>query len=169
MATTVFAAEIVLNDHASPVTANSTVGLFNVNSSLAANAASGQKDITVDDGTKFQSSDVITVKDDNASETATINYIVGNILTVWENLANSYVDVADNGIVHGNSVFRWIQNTVSGVSNWKEDVLAVGGIGVFTRSIDLKRGGQYQRPGYGLNQRHELHKQYYPFLQGIER
>jgi len=137
----VFGVKIYLTDHADPVTANSNIGLYNVNSDMAANANSGQKDVTVDDGTEFEAGQVVTVKDDNASETAYINSIAGNVLTMYANLTNSYTTAA-NGIVNGNSVFGWIQNDISGLSgNWKSGMLVKDGIKKWTRGIDLKRGG----------------------------
>ena len=56
-----------------------------------AGAASGQKDIIVDDGTVFAAGDVITFKD-ASYEICTIDSIATNTLTVLVNLTASHVD-----------------------------------------------------------------------------
>lgn len=47
----------------------------------------------------------------------------------------------------GNSEFRWVQNDVSGVSDWCSSMLAKDGIGAYSREIDLQYGGNVASPG----------------------
>lgn len=143
-----FAIKITLEDNASPVTADAAIGLYNVTSTMAANANTGQKDVTVSDGSDFLADNVVTITDDNASEQNVIDSIAGNVLTMKQNLVNNYT-TADNGEVNGNSEFRWIPNTISGVSNWKEGIISDKGMAKFSRIIDLLRGGNIARPGSG--------------------
>ena len=69
-----------------------------ITSLLTGNAASGQKDVAVTDGTKFSEDEIVVIRDDNAYETNTIASIAGNTLTMATNLANTYT-VAASGIV----------------------------------------------------------------------
>jgi len=73
---------------------------FYEQSDMASNSASGQKDIVVDDSSQFRAGDVITVKDDSASESKTIDSIASatDTITVTVNLTNSYTTAA-NGLV----------------------------------------------------------------------
>ena len=143
----VFGVRISLDDRRSPVTEDSDIGLYNVTSDMAANANSGQKNITVDLGSIFEADDPIVISDDNDSEEGVINYVVGNIITLKENLANSYTTAA-NGKVDGDSVFAWLQNNISSLAeNWSTDMLVEKGVGRFTKRIDIKRGGNIASPG----------------------
>jgi len=148
MATTgkIFGVKIILNDHISPVTPSAAIGLYAITSDLSGNAASGQKDVAVDDGTIFAANEVVTVTDDNASETAIIVSIAGNTLTMQSNLTNSYTTAA-NALVNGNSVFRWSQNTVGGLSTWLGGFIVDKGIKAWTKTINLKRGGNIAQAG----------------------
>ena len=137
----VFGIKIILTDNGAPVTANSNIGLYNVISNLSVNANAGQPDVTVVDGTKFAVGEVVTVTDTNNSEVGYIESNAGNVLTLSENLTNSYTTAA-SGKVNGNSVFGWIQNDISGLSgNWKSGIIAKNGINKFGRAIELIRGG----------------------------
>ncbi len=144
--TKIFGVKIILNDNADPVTDSSAIGLYNITSDLSGNAASGQKDVAVDDGTIFAAGDVVTVKDDNASESAIIASIATNTLTMQSNLANAYTTAA-NALVNGNSVFRWVQNTVGGLTTWVGGIIVDKGIKAWTKTIDLKRGGNIAQAG----------------------
>ncbi len=143
-----FGIKITLEDHTSLVVEDSTIGLYNVTSNMAANANAAQKNVTVADGTKFLADNVVTVKDDNASEDNVIDSIAGNVLTMKQNLTNNYTTAA-NGRVDSNSEFRWISNTISGVTTWKEGIITDKGIGKYSRIINLLRGGNTSQPGTG--------------------
>jgi len=48
-----------------------------------------------------------------------------------------------------NSEFRWVQNSINGVTDWKDQVISLGGIKPFSNEIDLRRGGSVSFPGKG--------------------
>jgi len=143
-----FGIKIILQDHDNPISENTSIGLYNCNSALTANANSGQKNVTVAAGTTFEINEVVTIKDDNASETNIIASKVGNVLTMRNNLQNTYT-TTDNGIVHANSKFRWCQNPRSSFQDWNTDMLVQNGIAPWTKQIDLSRGGNISQGGSG--------------------
>jgi hypothetical protein len=148
MATRVFGVEISLEDHLSLASQDTSVGLYNVTSALNGTQPSGNNYITVVDGSSFSQRDIIRIRDDNNEE---INYIVrilGNILYLMNNLSNTYQGTL-NGKADGNSRFRWIQNTVSGVSNWNANMIVENGIMVWSRNIDILVGGEIATGGTG--------------------
>jgi len=65
---------------------------------MAFNAAAAQPDVIVDDGTQFTVGESVRIYDDLAGETNSILGIVGNTLTMTNNLANNYT-TANNGRV----------------------------------------------------------------------
>jgi hypothetical protein len=67
---------------------------------LSQDASSGQKNVTVADGSKFQVNYPVEIKDDAHSEWNTVASIAGNVLTMQNNLAYTYY-VAKNGSVEG--------------------------------------------------------------------
>jgi len=67
---------------------------------LASDAAAGQKNVTVTDGTKFQADYTVEVKDDAHSEWNEVDSVAGNVVTMKNNLAYTYY-VAKNGKVEG--------------------------------------------------------------------
>jgi len=71
-----------------------------VPTNMTADAASGQKDVTVADGTKFQVGYPVEIKDDAHSEWNTVASITGNVVTMQNNLVYSYY-VNKNGKVEG--------------------------------------------------------------------
>lgn len=74
----------------------------NTEDAIGANAASGQKDVLVTDGTLFGVEDIVTIADDSISERGVISSIATNTITMVANLKNSYTTAA-NGYVTG----RW--------------------------------------------------------------
>lgn len=78
---------------------DSTSGLyekFHLDTLMASDASSGQKDIVVADASGFKAGDVITITDSGNSESKTIDTVVDNTVTVTVNLVNSYT-VANGG------------------------------------------------------------------------
>jgi len=67
---------------------------------MAQDPPSGQKDVTVEDGSKFQVGYPVEVKDDAHSEWNKVAGINGNVLTMENNLQYTYY-VAKNGRVEG--------------------------------------------------------------------
>ena len=67
----------------------------NPESLLTADATEGQKIVAVADGTKFATENMVTIKDATVSERNIIYSIVGNNLTMLNNLVNTYVVSAD--------------------------------------------------------------------------
>lgn len=146
MGNIVFGVEIRLRDHLDIVSPDSDIGLYSRTSAMASDAASGQPDVVVSDGTVFEEGDLVLVSDSGNSEEAQILSITGNTLTMFENLSNSYT-AASSGIVEADSVFRWIQNDIDGLSGWKSGMIVDGGVSPYTRSIDLSSGGNTSSPG----------------------
>ena len=73
MSTKVFGVEIELRDHASPVVADSAIGLYNVSSALASDAAASQKNAVVSDGTKFKVGDRVLLSDTDSISVLSAN------------------------------------------------------------------------------------------------
>jgi len=67
---------------------------------LGADAAAGQKNVTVADGSKFQAGYPVEIKDDAHSEWNEVDSVAGNVVTMKNNLAYTYY-VAKNGKVEG--------------------------------------------------------------------
>lgn len=67
---------------------------------LAADASAGQKDVTVADGSKFQADFPVQLKDSAHSEWNEVQSVLGNVVTMKNNLANTYY-VSKGGLVEG--------------------------------------------------------------------
>jgi len=67
---------------------------------LASDAAAGQKNVTVTDGTKFQAGYTVEIKDDAHSEWNEVDSVAGNVVTMKNNLAYTYY-VSKSGEVEG--------------------------------------------------------------------
>ncbi len=64
---------------------------------LTADAAAGQKVVNVVDGFKYVSGYDVVIQDDSSSETNTVASVVGNQLTMQNDLANTYTVSANGG------------------------------------------------------------------------
>jgi hypothetical protein len=71
-----------------------------VPSAVAADAAAGQKNVTVSDGSKFQTGFPVEIKDDAHNEWNEVDSVVGNVVTMKNNLAYTYY-VSKDGLVEG--------------------------------------------------------------------
>ncbi len=71
-----------------------------VPTNLAADAAAGQKNVTVADGSKFQADFPVEIKDSAHSEWSEVESVLGNVVTLKNNLANSYF-IAKAGLMEG--------------------------------------------------------------------
>jgi len=67
---------------------------------LTVDAAAGQKNVTVADGTKFQSGFPVQISDSSHLEWNEVDNVLGNVVTMKTNLANTYC-VSKNGTVEG--------------------------------------------------------------------
>lgn len=67
---------------------------------LAVDAPSGQKNVTVADGSKFQANFPVQLKDSSHSEWNEVQSVLGNVVTVKNNLSNTYY-VSKAGLVEG--------------------------------------------------------------------
>jgi hypothetical protein len=67
---------------------------------VAADAAAGQKNVTVADGSKFQAGFPVEIKDDAHAEWNEVDSVAGNVVTMKNNLANTYY-VSKSGEVEG--------------------------------------------------------------------
>jgi len=67
---------------------------------ITLDAASGQKNVTVADGSKFQANFPVEIKDDAHAEWNEVDSVAGNVVTMQNNLAHTYY-VAKNGKVEG--------------------------------------------------------------------
>jgi hypothetical protein len=71
-----------------------------VPTALTADAPSGQKNVTVADGTKFQSGFPVQIHDNSNTEWNVVASVNGNVVTMQNNLAYTY-HVANGGVVEG--------------------------------------------------------------------
>lgn len=71
-----------------------------VPSAVTVDAAAGQKNVAVADGSKFQANFPVQILDDVHSEWNTVASVNGNVVTMQNNLANTYY-VTKNGKVEG--------------------------------------------------------------------
>jgi hypothetical protein len=67
---------------------------------LTVDASSGQKNVTVADGSKFQADFPVEIKDDAHSEWNEVDSVLGNVVAMKNNLANTYY-VSKSGKVEG--------------------------------------------------------------------
>jgi hypothetical protein len=67
---------------------------------ITMDAAEGQKNVTVSNGTKFQAGFPVEIKDNTHAEWNEVDSVVGNVVTMKTNLANTYY-VSKNGEVEG--------------------------------------------------------------------
>ncbi len=74
--------------------------VYVVPTALAADAAEGQKNVTVSDGSNFQVDYPVQLKDSVHSEWNEVDTIAGNVITLKSNLMNTYT-VAGEGSVEG--------------------------------------------------------------------
>jgi hypothetical protein len=68
--------------------------------SITVDAAEGQKNVTVADGTKFQAGFPVEIKDDAHAEWNEVDSVAGNVVTMKTNLVNTYY-VSKSGKVEG--------------------------------------------------------------------
>lgn len=150
MASTVFGVKIKLEDYAAPVTADATLGIYSVATIGEENFFSGDTRILVNDASIFSANELAYVSDPYSSEVIEIDYISGNYIYINGTLTNAYL-YADGINVYGGSEIRLIQNIVSGLSeNYASGLIKEYGIGKFTRSIGLQKGGNVASPGSGF-------------------
>jgi len=143
----VFGVEIPLTDHASLVTADATIGLYNITSDLSKNVGSATTTLNVDDGSVFTEGETATLRDDLNSETVHVNSVTGNVVKLTSSTSGTSYTQANNARLDANSRFRWVQQAIDGVSGWCATMLVPKGIGAWTRQIDLRRGGNIATPG----------------------
>jgi hypothetical protein len=67
---------------------------------LAADPPAGQKNVTVADGSKFQAGFPVEIKDEAHAEWNEVDSVAGNVVTMKNNLANTYY-VSKSGEVEG--------------------------------------------------------------------
>lgn len=145
-----YGVEIILNDLdiGSIATEDIDTGLYNRSSTNSELINIGDTVITLNDVSSFNKNDVIKLDFGASNEywnvITEINYTDDEIT-----LLNSSPGIAspDSLNVRANSVFRWIQSPITGLSGWQDSVLLEGGIGEFTKKINLKKGGSVEEPG----------------------
>jgi hypothetical protein len=71
-----------------------------ITTALAQDSSSGQNNVTVADGTKFQAGFPVKIYDNSNSEWNVVGSVSGNVVTMQNNLANAY-HVANGGSVDG--------------------------------------------------------------------
>jgi len=81
------------------------------NSLLTVDAATGQKDCTVADGSLFEVGDIVYISDDNAGETNRVASISVNTLTMENNLVNAYSVSASGKVQVGFNPLQYIAAT----------------------------------------------------------
>ena len=148
MSTYIWGIKIYMADHMSPLAENTTYGLYNVKSNLTGTASAGQKVVAVADGTKFTAGTRVRIVDTENEEECIIDSINANNITMVSNLAHEYT-VAREAKVYADSEFRWIQNAVSGISDWCDSMLVENGISKIIRDAEdaLEVGGGVAQSG----------------------
>lgn len=142
----VFGVKIILDDADNQVSGYEPIGLYNKDSLLTADIAVLDNTATVADASVFNVGDLIHVSDSSNGESNRIVGVIANVLYMSKLFTNAYT-VANSGKVVGNSELRWIQNEITGLSGWCDSMLVKKGIGRWSRSIDLRRGGNTSKPG----------------------
>jgi len=144
MSTFVFGFEIELADQKKRVAANTTYGLYNVNSLLVVNASGNS--IRVVNYDRFRVGELLYIEDNTGGEYITVKRIGADTLYLYRELSRTYTSALST--VHGTSRFRWLQNTIPGITGWNVSMLLKEGIGNFTRSCPkLVAGGTVSEPG----------------------
>jgi hypothetical protein len=87
---------------------------------MAAPANSGQKNVTVTDGTKFTAGRLVKIYDEGNWEYNRIDSIAGNVLTMYNNLVNNYT-TGDNGAVGLDLI--WVSNTTFTEMLFDEEII----------------------------------------------
>jgi len=147
MAVKVFGVKIYLQDHAAKVTADAAIGLYNTTSVLAADVDAATNIATISDAGLFTVGDVVTLMagDGSTPQDNVITVVDGTALTFADNWTNGYLIY--DGHLDGNSVFRWIQNSASGVTGWATTMILEDGISGYSRIADYRLGGAVSNPG----------------------
>lgn len=135
-----------------------TTTINTIDEKITASASSGQKDITVDDGGVFAVGDEVFVHQsqggtgDGVWEFAKIASIATNVLTMEQNLANSYQSTGGQVI----EVPQFADVTIESggiltAASWNS-TNDVGGILVFraTGTVDVQSGGKIDMKGKGF-------------------
>ena len=138
----VMGACITLDDLTSPLTPDSSIGLYNQVSLLTTtNYVIGGDCIYVADIGLFSVGDKIYIYDDNHSEYNSIDAIQveSDYIHLTSVLSHDYY-LAANASVRKASVLKWISNTIPGV-DWATGMIVKGGVGAWKRSVDCKKGG----------------------------
>lgn len=146
MSTTVFGVKIKLDDMLSPSGTDSGVGLYEIKSALTSDASSGQKDVEVEDGTIFTAGEKVYIYSSDGVEYNVIDSIASNTLTMVNDLFNAYT-TANGAEVREGSEFRWLQNAISGVSNWCSSMLIKEGISKWRRAFNPDYCGGIEQQG----------------------
>ena len=74
------------------------------------------------------------------------------IKIILDDKNNTVVADADIGlynVANENSEFRWIQNSIVGLTGWADGIIVQNGISKFSVNIDLRNGGNTSSPGNG--------------------
>jgi len=77
---------------------------------------------------------------------------VFGVKIILDDRANPYAQDISIGLYNvtgANSELRWIQNAITGVTDWKYGMIVKNGLKPFSVEIDLRRGGNVELPGRG--------------------
>lgn len=149
MSTTVFGAKIKFKDYQNPMTADASIGLYGLSTSLSSSVNQGAYTIGVSDIKYFEVGDPIYLRNAISGEQNFIKSINGSNISLGYPTSVTLGDLQYNNVVGGSEI-RVIQNGITNLQEvWKSDLLSESGIDSFDRNIDLSNGGNIASPGRG--------------------
>lgn len=144
----IFGVRIKLGDHESPVTPSNSLGIFNRTGVPNSTISAGGTTFSVPNASDiFEAGDIIYIGDDFGSEVNSVSAVSGTVITANNTFSDSYL-VDDNPFCKADTVLRWSQCSISGVSaTWADEMIIRGGIGRYGKKIDLSKGGNIETSG----------------------
>ena len=147
MSNKIFGIKVLLNDFASPVTANGDIGLYQVAATCAAAITAGLSEATVTSVIDLEKNRIVQVRGGSAGDINYIKAIQGNKVLFHNPWTTSFTLGGLPRLV-SNSEFRWTQNAVTGsAQSWKSGMIVKNGLDAFDRVIDLSNGSNIAANG----------------------
>jgi len=125
-----------------------TVGLYNRSTTLVSDVLIGETLIAVNNAELLKSSDIIRIYDDAfpTGEILTISMVEGNTLHIATALTHNYASA--NAVIVAGSELRWAQgNTSPTVTAYRTGIFVEGGIGAWTKELEVRDGGATELAG----------------------
>lgn len=143
---------ITLDDKSAPVTEDAAIGLSNTVYELSGRAIYNDSDGAYGYSITWVSGD--DYANVSAGDTVSIGGETTTVVTKWSstklsvNVVMLSVEEYDFlATITQNSVIQWIQNTVTGLTEWVAGIIIESGLSPWTKAIDLSKGGNVSAPG----------------------